>query len=64
MPAPAKDERSTENGLIMTIKLKVMSAADLSLTNHNILCGWFSLPESGIVVLNKWGSLSRVIEKL
>lgn len=35
----AKDELSTDNGLIMTIKLEIMSAVDLLFTNHNVLCG-------------------------
>ena len=48
----------------MTIKLKVMSAVDMSCTNHSILCGWLSQAGRGIVVLNEHESLNHVIEIL
>lgn len=47
----------------MTIKLKVMSAVDLSLTYYFMWMA-FSLPGSGIVVSSKCESLRRVIENL
>lgn len=48
----------------MTIKLKVMSAVDLSLTNHSILCEYISLPGSGTMVLNKCEPFIQDIENL